>query len=107
MMVLLFLRLVGRAAFTGNHEWILASNYIGDAHPPEVYSYSSSAYSREFYISKGGIISVINCKQCTSPICFVSVDKFSICCFPNSPSFDLKFGDIKFATHLCFLVFII
>ncbi|XP_065865967.1 transcription factor LHW isoform X2 [Euphorbia lathyris] len=28
--------IVGRAAFTGNHEWILAKNYIGDAHPPEV-----------------------------------------------------------------------
>ncbi|XP_002513717.2 transcription factor LHW [Ricinus communis] len=30
--------LVGRAAFTGNHEWILANNYIGGAHPPEVLS---------------------------------------------------------------------
>ncbi|KAE8705784.1 Transcription factor LHW [Hibiscus syriacus] len=28
--------LVGRAAFTGNHQWILANNYIKDAHPPEV-----------------------------------------------------------------------
>ncbi|XWS28510.1 hypothetical protein CRYUN_Cryun25bG0075800 [Craigia yunnanensis] len=28
--------LVGRAAFTGNHQWILANNYITDAHPPEV-----------------------------------------------------------------------
>ncbi|OAY52128.1 transcription factor LHW [Manihot esculenta] len=28
--------MVGRAAFTGNHEWILANNYIGDAYPPEV-----------------------------------------------------------------------
>ncbi|XP_022752518.1 transcription factor LHW [Durio zibethinus] len=28
--------LVGRAAFTGNHQWILATNYITDAHPPEV-----------------------------------------------------------------------
>ncbi|XP_050232165.1 transcription factor LHW [Mercurialis annua] len=30
--------LVGRAAFTGNHNWILAHNYNGDAHPPEVFS---------------------------------------------------------------------
>ncbi|GMI74305.1 hypothetical protein HRI_001099800 [Hibiscus trionum] len=28
--------LVGRAAFTGNHRWILAKNYITDAHPLEV-----------------------------------------------------------------------
>ncbi|XWS73833.1 hypothetical protein CRYUN_Cryun02cG0163400 [Craigia yunnanensis] len=28
--------LVGRAAFTGNHQWILANNYITDAHPLEV-----------------------------------------------------------------------
>ncbi|KAE8674904.1 Transcription factor-related, putative isoform 2 [Hibiscus syriacus] len=28
--------LVGRAAFTGNHQWILADNYITDAQPPEV-----------------------------------------------------------------------
>ncbi|XWS71406.1 hypothetical protein CRYUN_Cryun03dG0135700 [Craigia yunnanensis] len=28
--------LVGRAAFTGNHQWILANNYITDANPPEV-----------------------------------------------------------------------
>ncbi|KAK6247455.1 hypothetical protein QUC31_019020 [Theobroma cacao] len=28
--------LVGRAAFTGNHQWILANNYITDTHPPEV-----------------------------------------------------------------------
>ncbi|KAK8336374.1 hypothetical protein V6Z12_A09G116300 [Gossypium hirsutum] len=28
--------LVGRAAFTGNHQWILANNYVADAHPPEV-----------------------------------------------------------------------
>ncbi|OMO50997.1 hypothetical protein COLO4_37849 [Corchorus olitorius] len=28
--------LVGRAAFTGNHQWILANNYIKDTHPPEV-----------------------------------------------------------------------
>ncbi|XWS52797.1 hypothetical protein CRYUN_Cryun11dG0103000 [Craigia yunnanensis] len=28
--------LVGRAAFTGNHQWILESNYITDALPPEV-----------------------------------------------------------------------
>ncbi|KAL4312421.1 hypothetical protein GQ457_01G037880 [Hibiscus cannabinus] len=28
--------LVGRAAFTGNHQWILAKDYITDAHPPEV-----------------------------------------------------------------------
>ncbi|KAJ4823909.1 hypothetical protein Tsubulata_047818 [Turnera subulata] len=28
--------MVGRAAFTGKHEWILTSNYLGGAHPPEV-----------------------------------------------------------------------
>lgn len=28
--------LVGRAAFTGNHQWILSNSYIRDAHPPEV-----------------------------------------------------------------------
>lgn len=28
--------IVGRAAFTGNHQWILSNNYTGDAHPPEV-----------------------------------------------------------------------
>jgi hypothetical protein len=31
-----FSRIVGRVAFTGNHEWILANNYSKDAHPPEV-----------------------------------------------------------------------
>ncbi|KAJ4724882.1 transcription factor LHW [Melia azedarach] len=30
--------LVGRAAFTGNHQWFLANNHIGDAHPPEVHN---------------------------------------------------------------------
>ncbi|KAF3439470.1 hypothetical protein FNV43_RR17748 [Rhamnella rubrinervis] len=28
--------IVGRAAFTGNHQWILSNNYSKDAHPPEV-----------------------------------------------------------------------
>lgn len=28
--------MVGRAAFTGNHQWILANSHIRDAHPPEV-----------------------------------------------------------------------
>ncbi|XVF47004.1 hypothetical protein PTKIN_Ptkin03bG0074300 [Pterospermum kingtungense] len=28
--------LVGRAAFTGNHQWIIANNYIRDAQPQEV-----------------------------------------------------------------------
>ncbi|XP_048427212.1 transcription factor LHW [Pyrus x bretschneideri] len=28
--------MVGRAAFTGNHQWILSGNYTKDAHPPEV-----------------------------------------------------------------------
>ncbi|KAL3518631.1 hypothetical protein ACH5RR_021220 [Cinchona calisaya] len=28
--------LVGRAAFTGSHQWILLENYRRDAHPPEV-----------------------------------------------------------------------
>ncbi|KAH6827036.1 transcription factor-like protein [Perilla frutescens var. hirtella] len=28
--------LVGRVAFTGNHQWILSENYCGDTHPPEV-----------------------------------------------------------------------
>lgn len=30
-------RMVGRAAFTGNHQWILANSHIRDAHPPEVF----------------------------------------------------------------------
>lgn len=29
-------RIIGRAAFTGNHLWILSSSYNGDAYPPEV-----------------------------------------------------------------------
>ncbi|XP_030522400.2 transcription factor LHW-like isoform X2 [Rhodamnia argentea] len=28
--------IIGRAAFTGNHQWILSSSYNGDAYPPEV-----------------------------------------------------------------------
>ncbi|XP_073149966.1 transcription factor LHW-like [Henckelia pumila] len=28
--------LVGRVAFTGNHQWILSENFCGEAHPPEV-----------------------------------------------------------------------
>ncbi|KAK3230791.1 hypothetical protein Dsin_002672 [Dipteronia sinensis] len=28
-------RIVGLAAFTRNHQWILANNHIRDAHPPE------------------------------------------------------------------------
>ncbi|XP_075491629.1 transcription factor LHW-like isoform X4 [Primulina tabacum] len=28
--------LVGRVAFTGNHQWILSENFRGEAHPPEV-----------------------------------------------------------------------
>lgn len=32
----LFSRILGRAAFTGNHQWFLANNHIRDAHPPEV-----------------------------------------------------------------------
>ncbi|KAA8549964.1 hypothetical protein F0562_001628 [Nyssa sinensis] len=28
--------LVGRAAFTGNHQWICSENYAKEAHPPEV-----------------------------------------------------------------------
>ncbi|CBI24427.3 unnamed protein product, partial [Vitis vinifera] len=28
--------IVGRAAFTGKHQWILSENYTRDAHPPEV-----------------------------------------------------------------------
>lgn len=33
----IFDRLVGRAAFTGNHLWILSENYAGETHPSEVY----------------------------------------------------------------------
>ncbi|CAL1367373.1 unnamed protein product [Linum trigynum] len=28
--------IVGRAAFTGNHDWILSNNYTGHSHPPQV-----------------------------------------------------------------------
>jgi hypothetical protein len=38
-----YFRIVGRAAFTGNHQWILSNNYSGDAHPPEVYNKISSS----------------------------------------------------------------
>ncbi|KAL0460827.1 UNVERIFIED_CONTAM: Transcription factor LHW [Sesamum latifolium] len=30
------IRLVGRVAFTGNHQWILSENYYKEAYPPEV-----------------------------------------------------------------------
>ncbi|GAV80524.1 bHLH-MYC_N domain-containing protein [Cephalotus follicularis] len=30
--------IIGRVAFTGNHQWILANNYVKDGHPPEVLS---------------------------------------------------------------------
>lgn len=33
---LVLFRIVGRAAFTGNHQWILSNNYSRDVHPPEV-----------------------------------------------------------------------
>lgn len=33
-----FRRIVGRAAFTGNHQWILSNNYAMAVHPPEVHS---------------------------------------------------------------------
>ena len=39
--VILSLRLVGRAAFTGSHQWILSENYRRDAHPLEVYHNAS------------------------------------------------------------------
>ncbi|KAH8499351.1 hypothetical protein H0E87_018032 [Populus deltoides] len=34
-----------RAAFTGNHEWILANNYCKDAHPPEVLNEAHHQFS--------------------------------------------------------------
>lgn len=37
MFCFLFTSLVGRAAFTGNHQWILSENYRREEHPPEVY----------------------------------------------------------------------
>lgn len=40
----LFSRILGRAAFTGNHQWFLANNHIRDAHPPEVCGKKKSAY---------------------------------------------------------------
>ncbi|MED6176981.1 hypothetical protein PIB30_093389 [Stylosanthes scabra] len=30
--------IIGRAAFTGNHQWILLNNFSRDAYPPEVYA---------------------------------------------------------------------
>ncbi|KAL4345480.1 hypothetical protein AHAS_Ahas11G0282600 [Arachis hypogaea] len=30
--------IIGRAAFTGNHQWILFNNFSRDAYPPEVYA---------------------------------------------------------------------
>lgn len=32
----LWFRMVGRAAFTGNHQWILSETYTKETHPPEV-----------------------------------------------------------------------
>ncbi|KAE8734820.1 Transcription factor-related, putative isoform 2 [Hibiscus syriacus] len=37
--------LVGRAAFTGNHQWINANNYVIDAQPPEVLNEVHLQYS--------------------------------------------------------------
>lgn len=34
--LLFFFRLVGRAAFTGKHQWILANSYMTDSQPAEV-----------------------------------------------------------------------
>ncbi|KOM37715.1 hypothetical protein LR48_Vigan03g109700 [Vigna angularis] len=30
------IRMVGRATFTGNYQWILMNNFSGDAYPPEI-----------------------------------------------------------------------
>lgn len=35
--IYIFFRLVGRAAFTGNYNWIHSQNCAKEAHPPEVY----------------------------------------------------------------------
>ncbi|KAK9279754.1 hypothetical protein L1049_013436 [Liquidambar formosana] len=37
--------MVGRAAFTGNYQWILSENYIRDAHTPEVLNEVRHQYS--------------------------------------------------------------
>ncbi|KAL9371818.1 hypothetical protein Peur_036958 [Populus x canadensis] len=37
--------IVGRAAFTGSHEWILANNYCKDAHPSEVLNEAHHQFS--------------------------------------------------------------
>jgi len=36
---LMLTRIVGRAAFTGNYQWILLNNFTRDAYPPEVWSW--------------------------------------------------------------------
>jgi hypothetical protein len=35
----LFCRILGRATFTGNHQWIVLNNFVKDAYPPEVRSF--------------------------------------------------------------------
>jgi len=35
--------IVGRAAFTGSHQWILLNNFTKDAYPPQVWSWLSAA----------------------------------------------------------------
>ena len=39
---LVLLRIIGRAAFTDNHQWILLNNFSRDAYPPEVLSWFSA-----------------------------------------------------------------
>ncbi|PKI73363.1 transcription factor LHW [Punica granatum] len=37
--------IIGRAAFTGNHQWILSKSFNGDAHPPEVLNEMHNQFS--------------------------------------------------------------
>ena len=47
---ILFARLVGRAAFTGNYLWILSENCAKETHPPEVYHRVTCASMCHIYI---------------------------------------------------------
>lgn len=48
---LLLCRILGRAAFTGNHQWILLNNFIKDVYPREVWSFDDllQVVREEFY----------------------------------------------------------
>lgn len=56
---LLLLSIIGRAAFTGSHQWILLNKFTKDAYPPEVWSLLSAS---------SGDIRMLFCEECMN--CF-------------------------------------